>query len=47
MASPEVQGGLPRYKIFTDLQARGCEDILIAVTGGLTGMGEVARTSQF
>lgn len=27
-------------KVFADLQARGCRDILIAVTDGLTGMGE-------
>ena len=27
-------------KVFTDLKARGCEDILIAVTDGLTGMEE-------
>ena len=25
-------------KVFTDLKSRGCEDILIAVTDGLTGM---------
>ena len=27
-------------KVFAELQARGCRDILIAVTDGLTGMGE-------
>ena len=27
-------------RVFTDLQARGCRDILIAVTDGLKGMGE-------
>ena len=27
-------------KVFTDLKVRGCQDILIAVTDGLTGMSE-------
>ena len=27
-------------KVFTDLKTRGCQDILIAVTDGLKGMGE-------
>ena len=27
-------------QIFTELKARGCADILIAVTDGLTGMSE-------
>jgi len=27
-------------KVFADLQARECRDVLIAVTDGLTGMGE-------
>jgi transposase-like protein len=27
-------------KVFTDLTARGCQDILIAVTDGLKGMEE-------
>ena len=30
-------------KVFTDLRARGCDDILIAVTDGLKGMPEAPR----
>jgi putative transposase len=33
-------------KVFTDLNARGCQDILIAVTNGLKGMEE-ARAAVF
>jgi putative transposase len=31
-------------KVFADLQARGCQDILIAVTDGLKGMPEALST---
>lgn len=34
----QTEGAKFWMKVFTDLKARGCEDILIAVTDGLTGM---------
>lgn len=36
----QTEGAKFWMKVFADLQARGCRDILIAVTDGLTGMGE-------
>jgi putative transposase len=36
----QTEGAKFWMKVFTDLQARGCEDILIAVTDGLKGMPE-------
>jgi putative transposase len=35
----QTEGAKFWMKVFADLQARGCRDILIAVTDGLTGMG--------
>ena len=32
-------------KVFTDLRARGCDDILIAVTDGLKGMPEALEAA--
>ena len=36
----QTEGAKFWMKVFTDLQARGCQDILIAVTDGLKGMRE-------
>jgi transposase-like protein len=36
----QTEGAKFWMKVFTDLRARGCEDILIAVTDGLKGMPE-------
>ena len=36
----QTEGATFWMKIFTELKARGCADILIAVTDGLTGMSE-------
>jgi putative transposase len=36
----QTEGAKFWMKVFADLQARGCRDILIAVTDGLAGMGE-------
>ena len=36
----QTEGAKFWMKVFADLQVRGCRDILIAVTDGLTGMGE-------
>jgi transposase-like protein len=36
----QTEGAKFWMKVFADLQTRGCRDILIAVTDGLTGMGE-------
>lgn len=36
----QTEGAKFWLKVFTDLQTRGCEDILIAVTDGLKGMSE-------
>lgn len=36
----QTEGAKFWLKVFTDLRARGCEDILIAVTDGLKGMPE-------
>lgn len=36
----QTEGAKFWLKVFTDLRARGCDDILIAVTDGLTGMTE-------
>lgn len=36
----QTEGAKFWLKVFTDLRTRGCEDILIAVTDGLTGMPE-------
>jgi len=36
----QTEGAKFWMKVFTDLQARGCDDILIAVTDGLKGMPE-------
>lgn len=36
----QTEGAKFWMKVFTDLQARGCQDILIAVTDGLKGMEE-------
>ena len=36
----QTEGAKFWMKVFADLQARGCHDILIAVTDGLAGMGE-------
>ena len=41
----QTEGAKFWLKVFTDLQARGCEDILIAVTDGLKGMPEALETS--
>jgi putative transposase len=42
----QTEGAKFWMKVFTDLQARGCQDILIAVTDGLKGMPE-ALTAVF
>src|SRR6266496_3689120 len=36
----QTEGAKFWMKVFTDLRTRGCQDILIAVTDGLKGMGE-------
>jgi transposase-like protein len=36
----QTEGAKFWMKVFTDLKTRGCQDILIAVTDGLTGMEE-------
>src|SRR5437660_1646103 len=36
----QTEGAKFWMKVFTDLKSRGCQDILIAVTDGLKGMGE-------
>src|SRR5687767_10311433 len=36
----QTEGATFWLKVFTDLKARGCQDILIAVTDGLKGMSE-------
>jgi putative transposase len=36
----QTEGAKFWLKVFTDLKTRGCQDILIAVTDGLKGMGE-------
>jgi len=36
----QTEGAKFWMKVFTDLKARGCQDILIAVTDGLKGMSE-------
>src|SRR3954468_17117904 len=36
----QTEGAKFWMKVFSDLQTRGCRDILIAVTDGLKGMGE-------
>jgi transposase-like protein len=36
----QTEGAKFWMKVFTDLKTRGCHDILIAVTDGLTGMSE-------
>ena len=36
----QTEGAKFWLKVFADLQVRGCRDILIAVTDGVTGMGE-------
>jgi putative transposase len=36
----QTEGAKFWMKVFSDLKARGCQDILIAVTDGLKGMGE-------
>ena len=39
----QTEGAKFWLKVFTDLKARGCADILIAVTDGLKGMTRGAR----
>jgi putative transposase len=41
----QTEGAKFWLKVFTELQARGCQDILIAVTDGLTGMPEALEAS--
>ena len=36
----QTEGATFWMKVFTDLEVRGCQDILIAVSDGLKGMGE-------
>ena len=36
----QTEGAKFWMKVFADLQSRGCQDILVAVTDGLTGMSE-------
>lgn len=36
----QTEGAKFWMKVFTDLKTRGCQDVLIAVTDGLKGMGE-------
>jgi putative transposase len=40
----QTEGAKFWLKLFNDLQTRGCQDILIAVTDGLTGMREALET---
>lgn len=41
----QTEGAKFWLKIFTELQARGCQDILIAVTDGLTGIGDALEAA--
>ena len=41
----QTEGAKFWLKVFTDLKARGCEDILIAVTDGLKGMPEALEAA--
>jgi putative transposase len=41
----QTEGAKFWLKVFTDLKARGCADILIAVTDGLTGMPEALEAA--
>jgi transposase-like protein len=41
----QTEGAKFWLKVFTDLHARGCQDILIAVTDGLKGMPEALEAS--
>ena len=41
----QTEGAKFWLKVFTDLKARGCRDILIAVTGGLKGMADALEAS--
>ena len=41
----QTEGAKFWLKVFTDLRARGCEDILIAVTDGLKGLPEALETA--
>jgi putative transposase len=41
----QTEGAKFWLKVFTDLRARGCEDILIAVTDGLKGMPEALEAA--
>jgi putative transposase len=41
----QTEGAKFWLKVFTDLQTRGCQDILIAVTDGLKGMAEALEAS--
>ena len=41
----QTEGAKFWMQVFTDLQTRGCQDILIAVTDGLQGMSEALRPS--
>lgn len=41
----QTEGAKFWLKVFTDLRARGCEDILIAVTDGLTGMPQALEAA--
>jgi putative transposase len=41
----QTEGAKVWLKVFTDLRARGCDDILIAVTDGLTGMPEALEAA--
>jgi putative transposase len=41
----QTEGAKFWLKVFTDLKTRGCEDILIAVTDGLTGMPEALEAA--
>jgi transposase-like protein len=42
----QIEGAKLWLKVFTDLQTRGCHDILIAVTDGLKGMSEALAAVQ-
>jgi len=41
----QTEGAKFWLKVFTDLRARGCDDILIAVTDGLKGLPEALETA--
>src|SRR5215203_3054643 len=41
----QTEGAKFWLKVFTDLKTRGCHDMLIAVTDGLTGMSEALGTA--